>query len=98
MQFHDILSITTKEYCLIFSGTLRSGYGIAKAHFVYFEKKHPQIFLSDLKPYCNRFYVDEVYVLFSLEEHLVASGTSSSSLYRRKSNHICLPQTNLLTL
>ena len=73
MQFQDILSITTKEYCLIFSGTLRSGYGIAKAHFVYFEKKHPQNFSSDLKPYYNRFYVDDVYVLLSLEEHLVAS-------------------------
>ena len=78
-EFKELLSLAAKGSYFVFNGQFYKhtdgsllGPTMANAFLVYLESNWLQNFSSYFKPYYNRRYVDNIFVLFSLPEHLEA--------------------------
>ena len=77
IEFKELLSLAAKGSYFVFHGQLYKhvdgsplGPTMANAFLVYFERNWLQNFSSYFKQYYYRRYVDDIFVLFSLLEHL----------------------------
>ena len=81
IEFKELLSLATKESYFIFNGQLYKqvdgvamgsplGPTLANAFLVHFEKNWLQNCPSDFKPHYYRWYVNDIFVLFTSPKHL----------------------------
>ena len=82
-EFKELLSLAAKESYFTFNGQLYKqvdgvtmgsplGLTLANAFLVHFEKNWLQNCPSDLQPYYYRWYVNDIFVLFTSLKHLEA--------------------------
>ena len=80
IEFTELLSLATKESYFIFNGQLYKqvdgvamgsplGPTLANAFLVHFEKNWLQNCPSDFKPHYYRWYVDNIFLLFTSPKH-----------------------------
>ena len=103
IEFKELLSLAAKGSYFVFHGQLYKhadgsplGPTMANAFLVYFERNWLQNFSSYFKQYYYRRYVDDIFVLFSLLEHLESflnflkglQGSMSFTIEKEKQNRM----------